>query len=323
MQPSQTYYDVLGVTRCADADLIEKAYRVTAKKYHPDRCSGARERRLFELATAAYETLGDVRLRRLYDRTLLSLDHPRRPRAGVDLCFVLTLRFDQAARGGVYPVRRMANIGPSVVEVLIPPAVEDGAMLYLPEMGLPSPNGGPPGQLVVLVAVEPDSRFRREGLDLYTDVNVPLETALNGGKVKVTTLEGQVEVTVPPGTNGGTRLCSRSLGLKTDQGRYGDLFAIVRLQLPREIREAAKEAASEGRTVSLNGLLDSNPQESETSDIYEGVKQELEAIGAEQEKRQAELDNWHVELVELYRQVEAMREELESGREISGLHPNG
>jgi DnaJ-class molecular chaperone len=82
--------------------------------------------------------------------------------------------------------------------------------------------------------VLPDGMFRRSGLDLHVDVPVTVGEALCGGRVPVPTLKGRVMVTVPAGSDSGTRLRVRGRGIKRRSAPVGDLFVHLAVKLPAE-----------------------------------------------------------------------------------------
>ncbi|HEX5138493.1 MAG TPA: J domain-containing protein [Planctomycetota bacterium] len=113
------------------------------------------------------------------------------------------------------------------IEVNVPEGVADGDRLRLKGQGAPGTRGGPPGDLLLLVEVAPDPRFRREGDDLHSDVTVPAPVAALGGARTVETLRGSAEVRIPPGTSSGTVLRLRGQGI-----RKGDHLVHVLLSVP-------------------------------------------------------------------------------------------
>ena len=123
------------------------------------------------------------------------------------------------------------------VEVDIPAGVEDGMTVRVPGVGdMPIGASGPPGSLLVRVNVKPSAVFRRQGANLYHDAKVPLHTALLGGRVRIPTLEGDVEVRVREGTQNGEEAVLKGRGVRTVYGRgreRGDLVVGWKIQIPR------------------------------------------------------------------------------------------
>ncbi len=128
---------------------------------------------------------------------------------------------------------------PKRLEVRIPPGVRDGSRIRLAGEGRPGPMGGPRGDLYLVVRLRPHPRFRREGDDLYTEVEVPVEDAVLGGEVEVPTISGRrVMLRLPPLTQNGRVFRLSGLGMPhLEGGGYGDMYVTVRLRITEEERE--------------------------------------------------------------------------------------
>jgi molecular chaperone DnaJ len=127
-------------------------------------------------------------------------------------------------------VRRMRD-----VKVRVPAGVEHGQLIRIPGRGEPGTNGGPAGDLFVLVGVAHHDRFTRKGNDLKITVPVTYPEAVLGAEVKVPTLDGPpVTVKVPPGTPSGRVLRVRGRGVPHARGR-GDLLVTVEVAVPRRV----------------------------------------------------------------------------------------
>ena len=99
--------------------------------------------------------------------------------------------------------------------------------------GAPPPHGRP-GDLLVRVKVIPSKLFRRQGTNLYHSTRIPLHVALLGGKATIPTLDGEVEVRVPGGTQHGEEMILKGRGVHSIHGsEMGDLFVAFEVQLPR------------------------------------------------------------------------------------------
>jgi molecular chaperone DnaJ len=130
--------------------------------------------------------------------------------------------------------------------VQIPPGLADGDRVRVAEKGHAGRNGGAPGDLYVVVHVEPHPLFRREGDDLHIVVPIAVHEAALGAKVEVPSLEGHARLRVPPGTQSGQRFRLRERGVPSARdGRRGDLVVEVRLVLPRLLDERSKELLRE------------------------------------------------------------------------------
>lgn len=144
---------------------------------------------------------------------------------------------------------------PREVQARIPAGVDDGQTIRLKGRGAPGRNGGPPGDLLVLVHVKPHPRFGRNGNDLTVRVPVSFPEAALGADVQVPTLEGStVTLRIKPGTQPGSRYRVRGRGIKTKRGT-GDLIVTIDVVVPTTLSDAERAAveqlaaASAGATV--------------------------------------------------------------------------
>ena len=117
------------------------------------------------------------------------------------------------------------------MEVKIPAGIEDGKQIRLRGQGQPSPLGGEAGDAIVTVRIAPHPFFRIDGRDLRADLPVTLYEAVLGGPVDVPTLDGRVELTIPPNSNGGRTLRLRGKGLPGTT-TAGDLYVSLKIVLP-------------------------------------------------------------------------------------------
>jgi DnaJ-class molecular chaperone len=165
---------------------------------------------------------------------------------GSDLQASLELDFEEAIRGGEkrLTVTRPAADGgmeTKTLTVRIPPGVDTGGSLRLAGQGAPGIGGGPAGDLHVSLRVRPHRLFRRDGRNLEMDVPVSVREATLGAQVEVPTLDGRVTLTVPPGTDSGTRLRLRGKGVPgRSGGAAGDLLVRIQIRVPRQLDEDAK-----------------------------------------------------------------------------------
>jgi DnaJ-class molecular chaperone len=146
---------------------------------------------------------------------------------GEDANVTAAISLEQAHSGDSVPLR-MPN--GKMLNVKLPDKVEDGTQIRLKGQGLPSPMGGEAGDAIVTVKFERHAKFRRDGADLRVDVPITLYEAVLGGKVRVPTLEGEAELTLPPGVNTAKALRLKGKGLHG----AGDLFASLRIVLPEK-----------------------------------------------------------------------------------------
>src|SRR5213594_1002810 len=337
MAASKDYYQVLGVSETATVDEIKKAFRRLAKQYHPDRNPKAQAAERFKEINEAHDVLSDPEKRKKYDQLrrygafagrgagpggggggaygnsgvdfdlsdlgsfgglgdLFSSIFGRRGSGRTeeedDIEVAVTIPFRVAAMGGRVPiVLPMAEVCPTCsgsgaapgatlstcpecrgrgvisfgqggfavnrpcpvcrgrgrvpserchtcggsgevrvekrLVITVPAGTEDGTKLRLRGQGTKGR-----GDVVVVLQVEPDRFFRREGLDIVCTVPVNLAQALLGSKIKVKTLDGRhVLLKVPPGTPHGQRFRIAGQGIEKN-GRRGDQYVEVRVEIP-------------------------------------------------------------------------------------------
>jgi molecular chaperone DnaJ len=118
------------------------------------------------------------------------------------------------------------------IKVKIPAGIKDGATIRLAGKGGPGRNGGPPGDLLVTVSVEPHRLFARRGNDLTLTVPVTFSEATLGTKVDVPTMDGQVTLKIPAGTTSGKTFRVRGKGAPTGRGKPGDLLVKTEIVVP-------------------------------------------------------------------------------------------
>ena len=173
----------------------------------------------------------------------------RRPRAGADLEHPIEVTLAEAYRGTTRVLELQTPDGRTRrIEVTIPAGVDDGARVRVAGQGAPGRDGGPAGDLYLVVTVLPDARFRREGTDLRTTVTAPLPVLLLGGTVRVPTPDGRsLELTVPAGSQDGRvfRLRGQGLARPGGDGARGDLYAEVHVRLPEHLTPRARRLVEE------------------------------------------------------------------------------
>ena len=350
MAAPKDYYQVLGVSEAATVDEIKKAFRRLAKQYHPDRNpSNAQAAERFKEINEAQDVLSDPEKRKRYDRLrrygaydgaggggrgagagpqgpgvdfdlsdlgsfgglgdLFSSIFGRRGAEGGgrsddedEIETTVTIPFRVAALGGKVPVTLpMAEVCPTCsgsgaapgatlstcpecrgrgvisfgqggfavnrpcpvcrgkgrvpsercrtcggsgevrvekrLMITVPPGTEDGTKLRLRGQGTKGK-----GDVVVVLQVEPDRFFRREGLDVVCTVPVNLAQALLGSKIKVKTLDGRrVVLRIPPGTRPGQKFRIAGQGIEKN-GRRGDQYVEVHVNIPEHLTPEQEEA---------------------------------------------------------------------------------
>jgi curved DNA-binding protein len=299
MAPARDFYEVLGVSRTATQDEIQRAYRKLARANHPDvnKDPGAEER--FKEISEAYDVLSDPETRRRYDafgadfrripddvdpdtwnraaagaggrgsRAGAGRRAGRGPTAdtgftagfgddinlddlfggmfggragrgwgpipGADQEAVIELTVEEAYRGTRRSVTLEGGGETRTLEVTIPAGVTSGQRIRLAGQGGRGTEGASAGDLYLIVRIAPHPKYRVEGRDLYVELPLaPWEAAL-GTTAAVDTPDGEAKVKVPAGTSSGRRLRLRGRGLPNPRGKPGDLFAEVRIVVPKEL----------------------------------------------------------------------------------------
>ena len=247
---ARDYYRILGVERDANDGDIKRAYRKLARELHPDVTGDdPRATERFKQVTVAYETLSDPQRRRSYDMfgnkdsgpppspgfsldvdTLMDQLFPNRkkkprPSPGTDVEKALRVSFVEAYTGAAKTVDR--------IKVIVPAGVDDGTRLRLKGQGDKGADGGPDGDLYVVVNVDTDPRFRRDGVDIFVEVKAPMGTVLLGGVVEVPLPDGTAKLTIPARTQGGQVFRLRGKGFTKANGSVrGDLLVTVNVTIP-------------------------------------------------------------------------------------------
>ncbi len=280
----EDYYQTLGVKRDASSDEIRRAFRQLARRYHPDVNKDQEAEDKFKQINEAYEVLGNEEKRQKYDtlganwkagqdfRPPSGFDsfnfnfggpgdqqgsfspdgfsdffdmffnqsrQQQRPRQPAEQQADVTIPLEQAYRGATLAV----NIGGRKIDVKIPPGTTDGTKMRLKGEGV-----------VLRIKVQPHPRYELNGNNLTTTIDItPWEAAL-GAKVPLQTLDGEITLTIPPGTpgggGGGSRLRLSNKGLSG-----GDLFVRTRIVVPKELSDEERELYEQ-----LKNQSDFNPR---------------------------------------------------------------
>lgn len=132
------------------------------------------------------------------------------------------------------------------VEVKIPKGVDTGIRLRITGQGEAGINGGPPGDLYLLLEVAHDVRFERMGSDLRVKINLSVPQAALGCEMKIPTIEGEKTLDVPPGTQAGSVLRMKGKGMPRLRGTgRGDLLVTVRVDIPKTLTKKQRELMTE------------------------------------------------------------------------------
>src|SRR5690242_999779 len=150
---------------------------------------------------------------------------------------------------------RGVEVRPRDVKVRIPAGVDDGQRIRVKGRGGAGTNGGPPGDLYVVVHVRPHAVFGRSGRDLTVRVPITFAEAALGARVKVPTLDEPVTVKVAPGTQSGKTVRVRGRGIPKPKSGHGDLLVTFEVAVPTQLDGEARQAVE-----ALASALPENPR---------------------------------------------------------------
>lgn len=292
------YYKILGIDKNATGDVIKKAYRKLARKYHPDVNPDDKEsERKFKEINEANEVLSDPEKRKKYDKygkdwkhadQFEQAGHHRQHRqsssqragqggfegasgfGGEDFSDFFSSMFGSGggrARGStsqfkgqdfsaelqleledVYQThKRTLTVNGKNIRLTIAAGVENGQTIRIKGYGGDGVNGGPKGDLLITFSIANHSRFKRDGNDLHTTVELSLYQAILGGEVVVDTFDSKVKLNVKPETQNNTkvRLKGKGFPVYKKEGEFGDLYITYAVKNPTNLSEKEKELFEE------------------------------------------------------------------------------
>ncbi len=139
---------------------------------------------------------------------------------------------------------------PKRLEVKIPVGVRDGSRIRIAGEGGPGRAGGSKGDLYLVAKVLPHNLFERKGDDLYTEVSVPLATAMLGGEVRLPTLNGNLSLKIPAETQNGKvfRLAGKGMP-QLGNNKYGNMFAKIKVVLPTNLTDEERKVFEKLRSL--------------------------------------------------------------------------
>ena len=134
------------------------------------------------------------------------------------------------------------TIGGKSIRITIHAGAEDGQTIKLAGYGGEGVNGGPAGDLYITFQITNNTKFRRDGADLFTTADLDLYTAVLGGEVMADTFDGKVKLKVKPGTQPGEKVKLKGKGFPVyrKEGQHGDLYIIWQVKLPIGLNEEEK-----------------------------------------------------------------------------------
>ena len=129
------------------------------------------------------------------------------------------------------------------IKVAIPAGIDHGQTISLRGQGNAGKNGGPAGDLLITVMVQPHELFRRDGVDVFCEAPITFTQAVLGAELEIPTIDGKVKYSIPEGTQTGTvfRLKGKGIPVLNGRGR-GDQYVTVTIETPRNLNKEQKEA---------------------------------------------------------------------------------
>ena len=174
------------------------------------------------------------------------------PRPGQNVEYPLTIGLMDAYTGTERRVSFQLSGGTSRdLTVKIPKGIASGQKLRVAGNGAPSPDGGPDGDLYIIIDIAPHPQFTRVGADLEVDIKLSIVDALLGTSTQVETLDGAKNVKIPAGVQHGTKIRLKGQGFSV-HGRKdtrGDLYGIVNIAIPKDLTPEQKTAVESLREV--------------------------------------------------------------------------
>lgn len=263
---SNSLYETLGISKDASSDEIKKAYRKLARQYHPDINKDPGTEEKFKEINAAYEILSDETKRKQYDQYGDSMfggqsfhdfsrenfggnadfndilnqlfgnfgrfsspgfDSSNRYGQNLDIQARINISLELAVNGGDYEI----SINGEKIKIKIPAGLNSGEKLRARNKGKSA--GSHRGDLIITVNIEEDKEYKRDGDDLYKNLDLTLKTALFGDKIDVKTFKKDVSIKIPPNTKNGQKIRLKGYGVKNRKSNiYGDMYLVTNIILP-------------------------------------------------------------------------------------------
>lgn len=288
----KNYYKILDLeTSHVSIDEIKNAYRLAAKKYHPDLNIGDKlaEERIKDI-NEAYKVLSVPASKRKYDRVwnsrfgkskraftgkgekgaILNMfienigkentseekGAKRNPIKGENVETQINTTIQEAFYGLDKKISlRTVDGKAKTITVTIPEGICDGGKIRLIGQGKEGKNGGKNGDLFIKINIENNNKFRLKGSDIYTDLCLtPWEAAL-GTRTSLETIDDQTNIYIPQGIQSGEKIRIPGKGYKIGNGQRGDLVAEVKVMVPKRLTKEEKQMFEK-----LNEISNFNPR---------------------------------------------------------------
>ena len=275
------YYKILGLeTSRVSIEQVKSAYRISAKKYHPDLNVGdsLAEEKIKDI-NEAYRILSVPASKRKYDRTwnaytarktknglkskgtifdmFLGAEKQEEGKEkaeqvrGEDVETEIKLGLEEAFFGTEKKIAIKNVEGKNKTFLVnVPKGIRDGEKIRLIGQGKLGKNGGKNGDMFIKINIENTKKFRLKGYDLYTDLFLtPWEAGL-GTRVNIPTIDAETKIYIPQGIQSGERLRIPNKGYNDGKGGRGDLVAEVKIMVPKKMSEKEKKIYEELKEIS-------------------------------------------------------------------------
>ena len=147
------------------------------------------------------------------------------------------------------------------LSVKIPQGVDQDDRIRLAGEGEPGQNGGPAGDLYVVMNIKPHAVFQRDGADLHCEMPIAFATAALGGSIDIPTLDGTAQIKVPAETQSGQTFRLKNKGIKPVRGHTpGDLYCHVAIETPIHLTSRQKELLREFDEIAQENAARQNPR---------------------------------------------------------------
>lgn len=275
------YYKLLGLkTNKVSIDEIKIAYREQAKKYHPDMNIGdSYSEEKFKEINEAYKVLSDSKARKKYDRSwyiyterkkkiedreseekktfkekLLSIlfginpikkkeeKVKKAPIKGENIETEVEVSIVEAFNGAKKKLKLLAVDGKTRTFSLdIPAGIQNNDKIRFVGQGKPGKNGGKNGDLLVKIFIKDTKEFKLNGADIYKELSItPWEAAL-GTKTTIQSIDGNISLIIPRGTQSGEKFVIKDKGYKLGRGMRGNFYVIIRIVVPKTLTKQEEE----------------------------------------------------------------------------------
>lgn len=151
--------------------------------------------------------------------------------------------------------KQTLTVNDKSIRITIPAGVENVQVIKISGHGGVGVNGGPNGDLYITFSIINDTKFKREGNNLFSDIELDLYTAVLGGEITIDTFDGKVKLPVKAETQNGTKVKLKGKGFPVykREGEFGDLYVTFKINTPVNLSEKEKELFKELSKIRKNG----------------------------------------------------------------------